>query len=217
MIVVADVQDIQYGLLESADLEELIELLADVFSRFDPPAAAAGLSFDDARALVRLFAQRAPYDALTIVAREQSSGKLIGAMLTDDFATPPPGGVDNLSEHFHPIAALLDGLDEQYRKTRRVVPGEILHLFMLGVSPEFGGKGIAHTLVQLTLDNGKRNSYKTAITEATGNVSQHIFRKLGFIEQFCTAYKEFHYHGKQIFETIVEHDAVILMERKLDA
>ncbi len=130
MILLDHVQDIQYGLLESADVEEMTQLLADVFSRFDPPAVAAGLSFDDARALVKLFGGRAVQDTLTIIARSKTSGTLIGAMLAEDFSSPPPEGIGNLSEHFSPIAALLDGLDEQYRKTRCVVPGEVLHLFM---------------------------------------------------------------------------------------
>ena len=139
MIVVAEAQDVRYGLLESTDIEEMAALLADLFSRFDPPAVAVGLSFDEVRGLVRLFSRRAPDDGLTIVARAKPSGRLIGVMLTDDFTSPPPEGIDRMAKHFDPIAALLDGLDEQYRKTNRVLPGQIIHLFMLGVGAECRG------------------------------------------------------------------------------
>lgn len=216
MIVIADAQDVRYGLLESTDIEEMAVLLADVFSRFDPPAVAVGLLFDEVCGLVRLFSRRAPDDALTVVARVKPSGRLIGAMLTDDFTCPPPEGIDKVTKHFDPIAALLDRLDEQYRNTHSVRHGEILHLFMLGVDAGFGGRGIAQTLIRLTLDNGKRKGYKSAVTEATGNVSQHVFRNLGFAEQFRTAYREFNYRGTRIFNKIVEHEAIILMERSLD-
>lgn len=216
MIPIADEQNIRYGLMDSTDIEEMAALLADVFSRFDPPAVAVGLSFDEVRGLVRLFGQRALGDALTIVARAKPSGRLIGAMLTDEFATPPPKDIDKVAKHFAPIAALLDGLDEQYRKTNPVLPGQTIHLFMLGVGAEFAGRGIAQTLIRLTLENGKRKGYKRAVTEATGKVSQHIFQNLGFAEQFRTAYKEFAYRGKRVFNLIVEHEAVILMDRRLD-
>ena len=211
------VADGQYGLLDSSDIEKMAELLANVFSRFDPPAVAVGLSFNEVRELVRLFSRRAPNDGLTIVARAMPSGELIGAMLADDFASPPPEGITEVAKHFDPIAAMLEGLDEQYRKARSVMPGQILHLFMLGVDAEFGGRGIAQNLIRLTLENGKRKGYKSAVTEATGNVSQHIFRNLGFADCFRIAYKEFDYHGKRPFETIEHHEAMILMERSLDA
>jgi len=217
MNLVADGQDVQYGLLESTDIEGMVGLLADVFSRFDPPAMAVGLSFEDVRQIVTLFGQRAPNDGLTIVARAQSSGKLVGVMLTDDFAGPPPPDIDRVAPRFDPIAAVLEGLDEQYRRVRRVVPGQFLHLFMLGVDAEFGGRGIAQALIRLTLENGKRKGFKTAVTEATGNVSQHIFRNLGFAERFRTAYMEFAYQGRRPFETIVQHEAMVLMERNLEA
>ncbi len=215
MIPITQVQDIIYGLPETADIEEMADLLANVFSRFEPPAVAAGLSFDNVREIVTKYGKRAPGDALTIIARVQPTKRLVGAMLTDDFASPPPENVDKLPENFKPVAALLEGLDEQYRKVHPVVPGRILHLFMLGVAPDFGGRGIARILVQLTLENGKKKGYVKAITEATGNVSQHIFRNHGFVERFRIAYKDFLYEGKRTFDTIIEHEAVILMERNL--
>jgi ribosomal protein S18 acetylase RimI-like enzyme len=216
MIAVADSQDIRYGLLDSNDIEEMAELLADVFSRFDPPALAVGLLSDEVRELVRLFGRRAPGDGLTIIARSQSSGRLVGAMLTDDFSNPPPEGIDKAAMKFDPIAALLEDVDQQYRKLNAVKPGETLHLFMLGVAAGFGGKGIAQTLVRLTLENGLRKGYKVAVTEATGNISQHVFRNLGFAERFRTPYRQFTYCGKRTFESIVGHEALLLMERILD-
>ncbi len=216
MILLAQAQGINYSLIEQPDLEELEDLLASVFSQFDPPAVAVGLSFNEVHEIVRLYGQRAPDDSLTVIARTHDSGKMVGAMLTDDFASPPPDHLDSLlSGHFQPIAALLEGLDVQYRRIHKVDPGKILHLFMLGVAPDFGGRGIAHTLVHQTLENGRRRGYERAITEATGKVSQHIFRKQGFIERFRIVYKDFLQDGNRPFETISDHGAVILLERDL--
>jgi protein-S-isoprenylcysteine O-methyltransferase Ste14 len=77
MILAADTQEIRYGLLESTDINEMAALLADVFSRFDPPAVAVGLSYDEEHGLVKLFSQGAPDAGLTIVARANPSGRLI--------------------------------------------------------------------------------------------------------------------------------------------
>ena len=216
MKFIADVQDIQYGVAELSDLEEMAGLLADIFSRFEPLALAVSLESDDLRTLVNVFGRRVPDDAITIVARDRLSGKLVGAMLTDDFGSPLPEGIETISSRFEPTLAMLEGLDGQYRKTRNIVPGEILHLFMLAVDTGFGGKGIARNLVRFTLENGNRRGYKSAITEATGKVSQHVFNELGFEERFRVTYKEFSYQGKRPFESIAGHEAVILMERRLE-
>ena len=216
MIPLIRVHDVNYGLVERTDLGEMADLLASVFSRFDPPAIAAGLSFDDVRELVRHYGQRVPDDALTVIARSQPSGKLIGAMLTDDFADPPPKHLEGLlAGNFKSIGAILEKLDGQYRKIRQVHPGTILHLFMLGVDPAFGGKGIARNLVQVTLENGRQKGYQRAVTEATGRVSQHIFRSHGFEELFRVPYQEFIFDGERPFSVIVDHEAIVLLERAL--
>jgi ribosomal protein S18 acetylase RimI-like enzyme len=215
MILLTRSQDVDFGIAEEADIDAMAQLLAGVFSRFDPPAVAAGVSFDEFLELAKSYGRRAPDDGLTVIARLQSTGELIGAMLTDDFASPPPARVEPLAEHFKPIVALLEGLDQRFRQFHQVTPGRYLHLFLLGVAPEFGGRGIAHTLVRLTLENGRHKGYERAVTEATGNVSQHIFRNHGFIERFRIPYREFEYNGKCIFNTIVDHDSVMLLERHL--
>lgn len=205
--------DVEYGVCEMNDVGEMAGLLAKVFSLYDPLAVAAAVPFEELKRLVMLFGPRAASDGLSIVARARPSGEMIGALLVDDFAVSPPDNIDMTCERFGPVGALLDDLDEQYRKTRSIVPGEILHLYMVGVAPECGGKGIAQTLVHLCLENGQRKGYRVAVTEATGRVSQRIFRKLGFSDRFTTSYKEFNYGGNRVFQGIQDHDAAILLEK----
>ncbi len=212
MILLTRTHDINYGLIEPAEVEDTADLLANVFSGFDPLAVTLGLSSDEMRELIVPYCQRAPGEALTVIAQHQPSGKLIGAMLTDDFASPPPVNPKHLSHNFEPIAHLLEELDDKYRRTEKVMRGGILHLFMLGVATDFGGEGIASRLVQHTIENGKRKGYKKAVAEATGLVSQHIFRNHGFVERSRIAYKEFMYRGRPVFNSIAKHEAVILME-----
>ncbi len=217
MISLTRSHDLSYGLLEQADFEEMAELLASVFSRFEPPAVAAGLTLDDVREVVRHVGQNAAADKLTVIARLQPAGTIVGAMLTDDFVSPASVSSDALPRRFAPIGALLEALDGRYRTLRHPAQGRFLHLFMLGVTPDFGGRGIAGTLVRLVLDNGKKRGYDVAVTEATGKISQHVFLKQGFRECFRVAYQEFRYDREAVFESIADQGAAILMERDLKA
>lgn len=193
----------------------MVRLLATVFAQSEPPAVAMGLSVSELEDFLRLLAPRAVADGLTVMARESQSGATAGVLLTDDLAVPPPGS-HCISRKFLPIFALLDALDEQYKHDRSIARGECLHLFMLAVDPRFAGQGIAHRLVQYCLENGRRKGYRLAVTEATGNVSQHVFSKLGFHERFRLLYREFRFEGKAVFSSIREHSGVVLMEKRLE-
>ncbi len=215
MIVLTQTQGISYGLAEEPDVDEMTGLLAGVFSRSEPLAVATGLTFDEMQAIVGHLGRRIADAGLSVIARDQQSGRLIGASLTDDFAIPPPDDIDVLPGKFRPIAEVLEELDQQYRKAHRLNPGEVLHLLMVAIAPDSGGKGVASMLLTLTLEHGKQKGYVKAVGEATGKVSQHIFRKHGFVERFHIRYGDFLYEGKPVFNSISEHEALILMERNL--
>ncbi len=137
MKFLTEVRGIKYGLLQREDIPGVARLLADVFSRHDPPAVAAGMSHTDIEGLDGIFGSKALAEGLTIVA-QNSSGELVGAMLTEDFGTPPPSGIAAVPSRFLPVGALLESLDDEYRKAHPVSPGSHLHLFMVGVSDSFG-------------------------------------------------------------------------------
>ena len=215
MILLRQTQGISYGLAEATDVGEMTDLLAGVFSRSEPLAMATGLTFDEMQTIVGHLGQRIADAGLSVIARDQQSGTLIGASLTDDFAIPAPENIDVLPGKFRPIAEILEGLDQQYRKTHRINPGEVLHLLMVAIAPDSGGKGVASMPLTLTLEYGQQKGYVKAVGEVTGKASQHIFRKHGFVERFSIHYSDFQYQGKRVFNSIGEHEAVILMERTL--
>ena len=209
-----DTSDIRYDIMTAADVEPAIRLIAEAFSSSEPPAVAVALSVADLTAFLRLLAPQAVSDGLTPLARS-GTGEVIGVMLTDDFAAPLPIDPARISQRFRPILGMLESLDEQYRGGRDLRAGECLHLFMLAVDPRFGGRGIARQLVETCLQNGIRKGYRSAVTEATGRLSQRVFAKLGFQEHFRTPYKTYRFEGLLPFETIAEHGGAALMERSL--
>ena len=197
----------------SADTAAVVGLIARVFSESEPPAVAMRLTRGDFERFVGALCPKAAADGLTVVARAGETNEIVGVLLTDDFAEPPEFDVNDLNEKMLPILAMLDGLDEEYRKRRVIRPGQYLHLFMLAVDPKCAGRGVAQQLVAACLANGREKGYTMAITEATGVVSQHVFRKLGFADRFRTSYQDYRYHGRPVFASIRGHDATILMDR----
>jgi ribosomal protein S18 acetylase RimI-like enzyme len=161
------------------------------------------------------FGPRALAGRLSVVARDVSAGELVGALLADDFGTQLPAGLESVAPTFAPIGALLDGLDVQYRSSRDIVPGAFVHLFMVGVARHAGGRGIAQHLITTCLQNARARGYRLAVTEATGSVSQHVFRKLGFRDVLAAPYADFLFNEKRVFSAIVGPEATILMERDL--
>jgi len=206
---------IRYGVAEASDLDEMTTLLGSVFSQADLLALATGVTAAEFAALVRLFCPQAAADELTVVARSASTGQMVGALLTEDASSPPPSGVEHLTEKFAPTLDLMGQLDAEYLEGKTVPPGHWLHLFLLGVPQPFGGRGIGHQLVAACLENGGRKGYRLAVTEATSSTSQHIFRKHGFVERVRRSYRDHCYEGKTVFASIEGTAGPLLMDKAL--
>jgi ribosomal protein S18 acetylase RimI-like enzyme len=206
---------VRYDVAKPSDSDEIICLLARVFSEAEPPAVAMDLSFHDFEQFLQFLVPAIIPDGLTVVSRQGDAGALAGVLFTEDFATPPALDLSRISSKFLPILSMLDSLDEQFRKGRTISPGEYLHLFMLAVDASCAGQGIGQGLIQACIDNGSRKGYRTALTEATGKVSQHIFRKNGFADRFRVSYANFTYENRAVFAALREHEEAILMDKSL--
>jgi len=136
-------------------------------------------------------------------------------MPTNDPARERDQGMETLSEKFGPIGSILGELVTTYRAGRESRPGEILHLYLLGVSDCVVGKGVAQQLVAASVENGARRGFRVAVAEATSPTSQHIFRKLGFVERKRVSCRDHVFNGQHIFESIAAYGGPILMERLL--
>jgi ribosomal protein S18 acetylase RimI-like enzyme len=208
-----NLQDIEYGVFDASDAEDMARLLGDAFSRRDPPAIAIGVTASEFSSFVRLFCPKAADEGLTILARNPTTRELVGALLTEDRASELPDGVDSLDPKFDPVFDILGELDAEYRGGKEPIPGESLHLFLLGVAESAAGQGIAQQLVSTCLDNGAVKGYRLAVTEATNKTSQHIFRKLGFTERVTRSYESHRFQGRAVFGSIAEHGGPILMDK----
>ena len=111
--------------------------------------------------------------------------------------------------------ALLNDLDEEYKKAYRVDEGELLRLFMIGASGPYKNRKIATTLVKKHLQLAKAKKFSGAIAEVTGQISRHILvDKFGFNEKLKINYKSYVYKGINVFENIKDCSNCILLEKR---
>jgi GNAT superfamily N-acetyltransferase len=211
-----EVQGVQYELFDMHVIDEMALMVAEAFNRYEPMTVTQDIPVTVFVDFVKLLGPKARQEELTVLARDQETGQVIGAMITDDFASVPPEGMEHLGETFEPIFALLGELDEQYKQGRSLRLGEYLHLFLIAVNHQHKGRNVAHNLIQSCLENGIRKGYHTAVVETSGVISQHIFRnKFGFVDRLEIPYKTFVYQGRRVFESIEEHTGTILMDKTL--
>ena len=214
-MVLNEAEDVQYELFDISELDELAMMAGEAFARYEPVTTALGIPSEDFADFVRLLGPQAVQDELTVIARDQETNQIIGAMITDDFASEPPEEIRRLGDNFEPIWAVLDELDTQYKQGRILPKGEYLHFYLLAVDHQQTGKNVARNLVRTCLENGVGKGYKTGVVEATGVVSQHIFRQFGFVDCFVAPYKTFTFQGNRVFESIEGHHGIILMDKAL--
>jgi ribosomal protein S18 acetylase RimI-like enzyme len=215
MKLLHEVKGVRYELFDMHALDEMAVMVADAFARYEPMTITQNFSLEELVEFIKLRGPKAAQEELTVLARDQETGQVVGALLTDDFASAPPEGIEHLSEKLGPTWALLDALDTQYKQGKNLRVGDSLHLLMIAVTHQHTGSKVAQNLIQACLENGIRKGYKAAVTEATGVVSQHIFRKCGFVDRIEISYKTFTYHGKRVFATIKGCTGTILMDKVL--
>ncbi|MGR9000192.1 MAG: hypothetical protein ACU88J_14255 [Gammaproteobacteria bacterium] len=215
-MVLNEAEGVRYELFDITELDEMAVMTAETFTRYEPVTSSLAIPAEEFADFVRLLGPKLEQEELTVIAREQDTNRIIGAMVTDDFAIEPPGEMRSLGGNFEPIWAVLDELDTQYKQGKILPKYEYLHFFLLAVNDRQSGKNIAKNLVQTCLENGISKGYKTGVVEATGVVSQHIFRKFGFEDRFEAPYNTFTFQGKPVFESIKDHHSVILMDKMLN-
>ena len=212
-----ELEGIRYSICRPDEVAEMVRVLAATFSRHDPPAVAVGLSEQDFVTYLTIASATAGESRLTIIARDLASGRMAGALLTEDVAAPAVVALDEVSPRFGPIYDLFGELESAMHDVEPIGGGSTLHLYMLGVDEGFARRGIAQQLVEACLANGATLGYRTAVTEATNRVSQHIFAKLDFVARAEAPYASYRRDGVATFASIAEHGGIKSMLRPLVA
>ena len=163
---------------EKSDLEQTIRCLSRSFTS-ETMSKALGIDVKNYTSFAEIFCQKAIKEQLSLVAKDDQSGDVVGFSILEDFVTEVPN-LDRLDPRFIPILNLVFELDDWYKSKYPVKSGEILHIFLTGVDEQYRGQGIVHKLMEETFNVAKNNGYSKIMAECTGVITQHIRAKYGF-------------------------------------
>ena len=91
--------------LKRNDARQLVHLMARTFTADEPLCVALGLLAPDIERFLQAASEQLLSDGLTMIARDVESGKLAGALIAEDLASPLPAEPENLD-----VEGLLRGL-----------------------------------------------------------------------------------------------------------
>src|SRR5262245_23030485 len=103
MKLFSKVQGVQYELFDMDALDEMAPMVAKAFKRSEPMAVAQDVPFQEFVDFVKLLGPKAQQEELTVLARDQETGQVIGAMIADDFASAPPEGMGLSARRLNPF------------------------------------------------------------------------------------------------------------------
>ena len=179
--LIVEEREIIYKTLQANDLEQTISCMVNTFPEAEPMTKALGITLNEFFSFAELFCKKAVNEGLSLIAKENKMGKVVAFSIAVDFTGGPPEGIEKINEKFHPLMALLNDLDEEYKKANRVDKGDFLHLFMIGACGPYRNRKIVTTLVEKHLRFAKAKKFSGAIAEVTGPISRHILvDKFGF-------------------------------------
>lgn len=215
MTILTERDGFAFALLEVKDVDDVVELIAQGFTDgSEPTALALGLGPENLKQFVEALLPKFLGEGLSIVARDAHTGEIVGAQLNDEVSMDLPIEPSQF-EWAVPILAMAGDVYGRYFQGQPPQPGESFHIFIIGVSRSFRGKDIGQRLIDLSLGLARGRGYKKAVVEASGIISQHIFRKAGFTTRVEIPYATFEYEGKRPFANTGTHPSMMLMDKSL--
>jgi ribosomal protein S18 acetylase RimI-like enzyme len=163
-----------YKILDSSLAEEsaFVELEAFV----DEP------SRDSWEHFISYFTKECSSNGLSVIAVDETNGKIAGCMWNRDAAIELNPGVWEIPP---PLGNTLEALVEVERKfseshSNGLANGEVFELWMLAVAPHYRKNGIAAVLIETSLELARSKGFSKAVVEATGEFSYKSILKFGF-------------------------------------
>ena len=190
--------------LTSDNIDEVLNGLCNSFAKYEATSIALQLEASD---LISYFEPIIKNSLNTsFIAKDTTDNKIAGAIICNDF-----NYLSNLNEtHFSakglPVEHLLSSLEKSFTKSKYHMPNTNNHTFYQNatyVNDEYGNRGIATSLYDISEKFAHDNRYKNILTISTGKISQHIrINKLGFKCLDEIDYKTFQFNGENVFSNI---------------
>lgn len=175
-----------------------VNCIAETFSSSsDPFSACFGLTKPEWAAMCTGFVERSAKSAqpLSIIAVNQTTGAVDGAMINEDFCLPTPNSYRHLGPGWRATRAIFKSLHETFNATHSPTPqpGEFMHtVYFTCVRHDARGQKVMQGLWRNTIDVARENSYPSIVAESsTEDVRQVLSEHLGFREVASKSYADF--------------------------
>ena len=205
---------ITYEIFQEKDLEETATLISEIFTRGEPVTKALGMTAKEFYSFADLYCKKAVKDGLSMIAKDKD--KVVGFIISEDFDSAQPEGIENIDIKGIPLMALVDEIEKDAKSNKK--EGEKrFHMFLGGTDKQYEGRHIGTTLVEESMKLAKNKNFTSIIAEPSGFATQHMFRDKfkGFEQKNFIEYKTFQYNGKNVFENIDGPIGLPLMEKRL--
>ncbi len=216
MKVILERGGIEYGLMDDSVLEGAIQCVSEVFVAREPMSVHLGITAEEFLVFARAYYPVVMAEELSFVARDAGTGEVVGVRISEDYFQEEIPDIEGLSPKFFPLFTLLETLGKRAYDLREIKPNKYVHLFMIAVKESYANRGIAPTMNKIFFTHVKNRGFTYALTEPTGEISQHILlNKFGFEKLDEIAYDDFEFDGGKPFQGLKGHRCAMLLEKEL--
>lgn len=212
-IILKEDKGITYEILQEKDLEETATLISEIFSRGEPVTRSLETTAEEFQYFAEIYCKKAVREGLSIIAKDK--GKIIAFIISEDFDTDQPEGIQKIDKKIVILMALVDEIEKDIKSNKK--EGERrFHMFLGGTEKQYENRHIATTLVEESMKLAKIKNFTSAIVQPSGFATQHMFiDKFRFEQKGIVEYKTFLYEGKNVFKNIEGPVGLLLMEKVL--
>ncbi|MBD2527540.1 histidine decarboxylase [Nostoc sp. FACHB-133] len=216
-VVEVRLSDVELIPFEEKYLEQTTTLVSESFTKRSPLELALAIKKEEFSVFANRVCKQCLPEGLSYIAVDKISGNVLGFCLSEDFASSLAMKFE-IPEFFKPIFALLDSLDQMYIKSYgEVKKGEIVYVFMSGMSDHVNGTAIVLALEKKILEVAASLNYERAVTTCTNSVTAYIAQELEYQRRFTVQYESFEFEGRRVFSQVpAPHKEAVLFEKVLE-
>lgn len=207
--------NVEFRVMEEADVEDILLLLARSFCAYDPIEVVLGITEPEFIEMTRLDIPQILEDGLSMVAWHTGTNERIGVTLALDATTPFTDSTGKITPKFAPVAAIVNQLHHPYQEKLSQVRGYAAYYYMGAVQGSWQGRGVAQQMFKATENLIVSKGYECLFGIVTSRGSQAALEKNGFHCVASNTYRGFIYQGKKPFSSIRKHPGLSLMEKHL--
>lgn len=210
-----DIANVQIKTMTKASSAEAFSLACKVFVESSVLHNAVKISLDEYRTYMHSAFEGMWAQGLSVVATDLATEKLIGCLVACDYASLPQGNVDT-PKPLMPVNALLQELDKQYQRTRKIDSGQYMLVDMAVVTAEAQGLGLYKKLREHAHKLGRDAGFRYVLGELSSAATQHLcINRFGHKVLAEIDYASFEFDNSRPFAEIKEPASIVLVEGEL--